>query len=474
MTTTLSLDLGKTGTLNPLWSFGGNTCHAPLLLRPDLLQHLRLAKQELGFRYVRCHGTLSDDMDVVQADGSFSFAKIRQMLDNLLELGLRPFFELSFMPGQFASSETSICHYKGRTSPPKNWELWQQMIRQVAQFCDETYGADEVKTWYFEVWNEPDINFWSGSQEEYFKLYDLSAQAIKSVNPGFRVGGPSTSKTAWIGEFLTHVTTPSPDFTLDCSRCDFVSTHAYPSDLAFLDSAEGEVNLQNSTIMAQLFAEVRRQVDAVLGADVPIFCGEWNSSAGPYAANHDECNNAAFIVKTMNELSPLCQGSLYWNISDIYEEGGFHYTPFHGGYGLLNVNDFPKSSFHAFRFLNQLAGDQVACSLSSQIEGFGCLAAKGADKLTILLYYYREPDTSQPDSVTCLLAGLAGQAAISETIEPKNGSAYEAWIELARPDYLNRASFDHLECASKTLSRTVDLAQPVRVELGTVVKLEVS
>jgi len=316
----------------------------------------------------------------------------------------------------------------------------------------ERFGIEELRTWYFEVWNEPDIAFWSGTMQEYFKLYDLAAQAVKEADPQLRLGGPATARTRWIDEFLAHVRKPSDDFTLNgVSRCDFIATHAYPSDLEFLDAAQGAVTLTGSQVMLDLFTEVRRKVDAAFGPGFPVICGEWNSSAGPLAENHDHGNNGAFIVKTMVELASVCQGSLVWNISDIYEECQFHYEPFHGGYGQLTVNDLPKAGFHAFEFLRHHEGGRhIPLLFSGVAEGdrsVGGLASDRDGQTTVTLYHYQEPDAEPRPDAHIRLQGVQAEAQIRRVL-PGAGSAYETWIDLGRPAYVNQSILSKLIEAS--------------------------
>ncbi len=448
----LEIDMNSSKPLNPIWSMGGNTCHAPLWFRDDLKRHLKTVKEQLGFRYVRAHGILNDDMGVVSPDGlSFNFEKPVKGIEGLLKLGLKPFIELSSMPGAFASGNSGIAHYVFRADPPKDWARWRELIRQFASALLSHFGEEEVSSWYFEVWNEPDISFWTGGMGGYFKLYDLSASAIKSVSPRFKVGGPATARTRWIEEFCHHVSKPSPDDSREGIRCDFISTHAYPSDLEFVDADYCDVKLQSANIMKELFSKARASIDSILGKGIPLIAGEWNSSAGPFAFNHDDSNNAAFVAKTMVELSEHCAGSLYWNISDIYEEAGFHYAPFHGGYGLLNVNDFPKAAFHAFRLLHEHSGTRLNASICDAFDGIGCLASKDGGLLRILLWSHVDAGAS-PQSARISLGGLPKATRTSfEKVLPWHGSAYEAWLALGSPDYVNRKVFDVLEAASMPL-----------------------
>jgi len=466
----VALNFESLTPLNDFWSFGGNTCHAALWFRQDLQNQLKLVNRQLGFKYVRCHGILNDDMEVIHADGSFSFQRIIESIQAILDLGMKPFIELSSMPTALASNDKSLTAYCFRSAPPNDWGRWHRMIHEMTLALEAAFGLEEMRQWYFEVWNEPDIGFWSGTQAEYFKLYDLSAQAVKAVDPQLKFGGPATARTNWIDEFLEHLSKDSPDYTLSASRCDFISTHAYPSDLEFLDAAHGEVNLMHSNIMAELFAAVRTQVDAFFGEGFPIIIGEWNSSAGPLSENHDTCNNAAFICKTMVELMPYCQGSLVWNISDIYEECGFHYEPFHGGYGLLTVNDLPKACFHGFRLLAEHSGAQIEVDVSDCQDGVGAMASCDGDQVRILLYFHEEPGVEMADFVEVNLTDQQGEATM-ESVLPGAGSAYETWLEQGSPAYLNREIFDTLEQASKPKVESVDLSQPIRIERGSVVQI---
>lgn len=454
--------------LNPVWRFGVNSCHAPLLLRDDLPVHLERARRELKMKFLRCHGMLSDEMGVVTPDGRFCFDRIFRAIDTLRRIGMEPFLELSDMPDALARGRSAICHYRFRTDPPRDFDAWGNLVGSLAAALVERYGVDAVSDWYFEVWNEPDIAFWNGSRDEYFRLYDVSRRAIKAVSPRLRVGGPATSKTDWIPEFLDHVSQPDRDDPGEPPRVDFLSTHAYPSDLAFLDAAEGEVKLQSADILETLFSRVRQETDRRFGPGFPILAGEWNSSAGPLAWNHDDCNNAAFIVRTMAKLSRFCDGSMYWCVSDIYEECGFHTEPFHGGYGLLTVNDLPKASFHAFRFLAELEGEEVQVAFRTPPPPqVGALAADDGTTVRIVLWNYRAPEAE--GETFRFLPPSAGRG---EWILPEAGSAYELWRSLGSPAACSEEQLRLLDQASRPEQRNFSAESELELPPGTVCLLQ--
>lgn len=486
---TFELNWQKRGPLNPIWSFGANTCHAPLWLRDDLQNHISTCRDQLGFTRLRAHGTIGDGMGTVQEKGSFSFDKLLTGLTRLLDSGQTPFFEISHMPRALAAGDENVCHYRFGAAPPRDWEKWREFVDSMIAALVKKFGHKELRKWDFEVWNEPDIAFWAGTQEEYFRLYDITAAAIKKADPQFRVGGPATARCQWIEDFLKHLSKPSREYPFsekEVPRCNFISTHAYPSDLEFLDAAEGEVTLQESGVMKKLFAETRETVNQYRNPEFPIICGEWNSSAGPLATNHDECNNAAFICKTLIELSDpfgpagtrgICQGSLYWNLSDIYEECDFHYQPFHGGYGLMNVNNIAKSSFRGFEMLHKHSGSRIPISWSKEAPAsLGGLATTDAGRTLITIWYSTEPN--QENQPVDLKFKIPGNRIMGRSILPGEGSAYEKWLELDKPQFPTTTTLQALEKASRVKTFTLNENSEGETELtiapGTVHQLEIT
>ena len=432
--------------IHNVWNFGFNTCHAALWLREDLPAQADRIK-ELGFRYVRFHNTISGYTGIYSEDSEgnpvYSFDKLDRIMDRVLKAGYYPFWEISYCPELLAPKKQKFLYYECYNVEPVNFKRWDELIREIVRHFLQRYGLECVKEWYFEVWNEPDIAYGDKTPETYFRLYDHTVLAVKSVCSQLRVGGPATSKCLWIEEFIRHVEQGSEISGFQKIPCDFISTHCYPSDLTFLPSAVGEVNLQNSNIMYEMFAAAKKAIEKSSLKGLPLIMGEWNSSAGPLAMNHDEKNNGAFIVKIFDELQDVIDGSLYWNMSDIYEEVGFHYTPFHGGYGLMTVNDIPKSSYNAFALLNEMKGRQVYPRYEERKNGVGVLAAVNDETkcLNILLYHYVEPDEDCPQAcdVEIILNGLEKACVSSKTtaVTDESGSAYEWWIKMGRPDFLN-------------------------------------
>ena len=315
---------GESSGLERPWQPMIGSEHLSCLLRRDrtggrvigteLREALRIAHDELGVRAVRAHGILDDDLRVyTERDGLawHDFAGIDRVYDELMAIGLRPVVELSFMPAALARDPAwTVFTYGAIISPPKDWDRWAALVRDLAAHLVQRYGRDEVVSrWAFEVWNEPNLEvFWSGTPEEYFRLYDVSARAVKSVDPGLRVGGPSSAAAGWVWELLGHVRDSG-------APLDFLSTHVY-----------GNVPL-----------DLRQALGAFGRAGTPIWWTEWGTTPTHFHPVGDTVFAAAFLLRGMASALGRIQALSHWVVSDHFEELGAPPELFHGGFGLLSV-----------------------------------------------------------------------------------------------------------------------------------------
>ncbi|EGC35048.1 hypothetical protein DICPUDRAFT_11305, partial [Dictyostelium purpureum] len=180
--------------------------HANLGMRSDWRAALLNAHEKLGLQRVRFHGIFDDDLSVYQqgpnGEAIYSWYDVDQVYDYIVEIGMAPYVELSFMPELLASGNATIFHYKGNITPPKNYTQWAELIQAFINHIVDRYGMDIVSQWQFEIWNEPNCGFWSSSQAEYFQLMQVTFNAIKSIYPQLSVGGPATCQSQWIPETL--------------------------------------------------------------------------------------------------------------------------------------------------------------------------------------------------------------------------------------------------------------------------------
>lgn len=430
--------------LEPFWEHTVGSCHAPLALRADWQAQLRRCRDELGFRHVRFHGLLSDDFGTLvthQGRPVYSFFNADQVFDFLLSIGVRPFVELSFMPEALASGATTIFHYRGNVTPPRDPRAWAELVRRLAAHWVERYGIDEVRRWYFEVWNEPNLKaFWDGTREDYFTLYRHTALALKGVDAGLRVGGPATAANAWIAEFL--------DF---CARerlpADFVSTHHYPNDPLWSEAQDTETELAGGQrgILREWAAAVHRQARGV-----PLYYTEWNISSNPRYGRQDDPYAAAFAVKTVLEMAGLVDCCSFWTFTDLFEENYFPSVPFHGGFGLLNLHGIPKPTYRAFELLHRLGGGELL-PVTGRHDTVDAWAVRSGDVLTVLLTNHNLP--RQPLEAQQVVVELTDapplRSVTLERIDADHANPRAAWQRRGSPEYLRRADVEALEEASR-------------------------
>jgi xylan 1,4-beta-xylosidase len=390
---TIRLDFRQTnGSLNTAFNECIGAGRANEGLRADWQQQLAVTKKECGFRYIRMHGLLNDDMGVYREDAKgnpeYNFQYIDVLHDYLLSIGIKPFVELGFMPSALASGTQTIFWYKANTTPPKDYTKWENFIRVLVQHFTERYGADEVKTWYFEVWNEPNLSgFWLGTQAEYFKLYTYSARAIKSVNSAYRVGGPATAGAAWVPEMIDYCSKSSVPL-------DFISTHAYGVKQGYLDEygATGTILDKNPLSVSGDMLNSRKQIANSCMPGLELHYTEWSASYTPADPIHDSYHEAAYVLEKIKQVGKAVNSLSYWVFTDIFEEAGPRFTPFHGGFGLMNYQGIKKPVYYAYSFLNQLGETEL---LNSDSSSWACKNAKG----DIQLLFWDFTNTHPGDSV---------------------------------------------------------------------------
>jgi len=449
---TINVDFNNVkGNFNKMFKVCVGAGRANEGLRADWQQQLAYVKKECDFKYIRMHGLLCDDMGVYIEDRNgnpqFNFQYIDVLYDFILSIGMKPFVELSFMPGALASGSQTIFWWRGNVTPPKDYDKWAELIRQLTIHFTERYGADEVKTWYFEVWNEPNLNpwFWTGTMEEYFKLYKYTAKAIKSVNKDYKVGGPATAGAAWEVELINFCKENNVPI-------DFISTHSYGVRQGYLDEYgnTGTILDKDPNSVSRDIWNSRKEIDNSCMPHLELHYTEWSSSYTPSDPIHDSYHQAAYILQKVKQTGNAANSMSYWVFTDIFEEAGPRFTPFHGGFGLLNYQGINKPAFYAYKFLNQLGDIELQCEDSLS---FVCKDNNGNIQLLIWDYTYTLPDSinNQDYYIRDLPAKDKGILTINISNIPKGkytstiykvgyrcNDPYTTYIDLGRPHQLTR------------------------------------
>src|SRR5580698_6005601 len=363
---------------------------AVLSLRDSYRRDLRAMKSATDIRFVRFHAIFDDEVGLYAEDAQgkpvYNWSYVDQIYDGQLEAGVRPFVEMSFMPRALAASLTPHAFwYRPLPSPPKDYAKWEELVYNFAKHLVDRYGVNEVSQWYFEVWNEPNIDFWTGEpkQATYFELYDHAARAIKRAGPGLRVGGPATAQAAWIPEMIQHSIQAQVPL-------DFVSTHVYANDLS-KDVFGTDETIDRSEMVGRAVQKVETQVKSSARPAIPIHWSEYNASY----KNEIDVTDAAFMGPWLANNIRVCDGLTtsmsYWTFSDVFEEQGVVKTPFYGGYGLIAEGGIPKASFNAFALLHRLGEKRLQPDLRD------ALVTKRQDgTLAIARWNYAPPGESAP------------------------------------------------------------------------------
>ena len=361
----IKIEPGAVGTaFRDNWKKCVGTGRLGLALQKEYLDGLEYVQKNIGFSYIRGHGLLCDDVGIYRedkVDGGirpfYNFTYIDRIFDSYLERGIKPLVELGFMPYKLASGEQTIFYWKGNTTPPKDYDKWADLIKAVVRHFISRYGEEEVLKWPFEVWNEANLpGFWKGADmQEYFKLYKVTANAVKEVDARLQVGGPAIcgGMDHWITEFLNFCKTENVPL-------DFVSRHAYTSSQPISSTPHFLYqDIYSADHMLNELKTVREMIDKSPYADLPFYITEYNTSWHPMNPVHDTVFNAAYIARLLSSCGDYADLFSYWTFSDVFEESDVPRAQFHGGFGLVALNNIPKPTFHTFSFFAKLGEEQL-------------------------------------------------------------------------------------------------------------------
>ena len=450
----VKVDLSAPTTPFPhFWETMFGSGRANLTLRDSYRRDLDWTREITALKYVRFHAIFQDENGVYDEDAQgnpvYNFAYVDQIYDGLLAHGVKPFVELSFMPKKLAAS--SVLHafwYKPSPAPPKDYAKWDALITAFVQHLVERYGIDEVSQWYFEVWNEPNIDFWAGEpkQATYFELYDHTARAVKAVSPRLRIGGPATAQAAWAVPFIQHVTQNNVP-------ADFFSTHVYANDRSE-DVFGTHETIGRDQMVCRAVKKVHDEIKASPKPNLPLIWSEYNASYMNEPQITDQVFMAPWLADTIRQCDGLVDVMSYWTFSDVFEEQGVVKTPFYGGFGIIAAGGLPKPAFNAFKILHFLGDRRLPVSsnvaLASMKENLPVLAA-----WNLVL----PGATGTTKSVTFQFSGLSGRhVAVIYRVDSTHGSLLDAYAQMGSPKYPTRAQI-------VTLQRAAALSEPERRQI---------
>lgn len=326
-----------------------------------------------------------------------------------------------------------------------------ELVRRFTEHMTERYGREEIKKWFFEVWNEPNLDQFFASPDkmtDYFKIYDYAAFAVKSVDPEYKVGGPATADNAWVSEFITHCAENNVPV-------DFITTHTYSINLSFNEYGRCDHYLRHPDEICGEVADVESQVKKSEYPDLPIYYTEWGISSSPLDPIHDSYLNASASIYCIKRMKGHLDAMSYWAYSDIIEEAGVPKVPLHGGFGIITVQSIPKPTYYVYKMLNSLSDKEL---ITDDPDSMACLYDDGVGVLfrnftmpnqngvPNARYFYEPYPTKEWGNVDVDISGLenARYEVVLQTIGYKKGDLKRAFIEMDIKDTPTREQMEIL------------------------------
>ena len=437
-------------------------------LRDGWRRQLELCRKELGFKYLRAHGLLQDELGVYSEDKQgnprYNWQYIDDVYDYLLNIGMRPFVEISFMPKALASGDRTIFWWNANVSCPKDYKKWDDLITALVKHWTDRYGVEEVRKWRFEIWNEPQLSIFfqptqgKSPRDAYLELYEHTSKAVASVNSEYVIGGPAGP--GWFRELIDYSTQKNLPL-------NFISFHPYglaggPTGL----DETGENLLYLSSDLNAVSKGANRGSDIVKKSarpDLPIYITEWSSSYSSRDPIHDTYFEAPYILQQLRNTEQM--GSMsYWTFTDVFEENGPGWRPFHGGFGLINYQGIRKSAYWAYWFLAQLGSTEIK---SSDPASYVCKDNQGGYQVLFwdlthpIQGRVEGPVSDQAFFTKPLIAREKGPATVKLTNLPagnykltiyrigyRHNDPYSFYLEMGRPMDLSREDVAKLNSLS--------------------------
>jgi len=451
-------DSGKPFKNNVNYCIG--TGRMGLALQNEYVEHLKMVQETLHFRYVRGHGLFCDDVGIYreyEMDGKttafYNFTYLDRIIDTYLENDIRPFLELGFMPEKLKTGDQTVFYWKGNVTPPVSYEKWSELVENTLKHLIERYGRDEVVTWPIEVWNEPNIVFWAGTMEEYFKLYEYSANTIKSVDERFQVGGPAicgVDTERWLRSFFEYCIKNN-------TPLDFITRHCYTANQPTTRGHYIYHTMMEPTQMIEELKETRQiMADYTQIANMPLHITEFSTSYVPICPVHDTDFNAAFIARILSEAGDYADSYSYWTFSDVFEELDVPKSVFHGGFGLVALNSIKKPTFYTFEFFTN-AGKEML------YRDDNLIVTKNENKYVIIGWNWHDmrDHKSNPDMEYVLTIPTLGKQAllVKKEVGGAHANPMKTWSNMGKPRSLNKEQLKILKASAEPLQTDAKLLE---------------
>lgn len=400
-----------------------------LAMRAEYVDALAIVQKEIGFRYIRAHGILSDVMAVYHrlpgSDNPYNFTYVDKVFDMFQRQRIRPIVELGFTPSELASGSETVFYWKGNISIPCDYAQWNALVDALVRHLIARYGLEEVRQWPFEVWNEPNFEeFWvNPCLEDYLVMYRQTARTIKAVDAQLPVGGPAadTNGDAYLEQFLRHCKEENLPL-------DFVTRHAYSSTTPRVTPEFDYQSFHESSFVVDKFRAARELMDTVGFAALPLYITEFNTSYTPRNPIHDMVENAVMLAPILSRGDDYVDMMSYWTFCDVFEELGIPQSFFHGGFGLVGYGLVRKPTHHLFRFFSRLHDHILYRDHNCLVTG------DGKDRLALIAW--NDSRSQQPLELAITVPAASDLLFVEEQqIGGGYGDPRQAWANMGYPRY---------------------------------------
>jgi xylan 1,4-beta-xylosidase len=418
-------------------------------------------------------------------DAVYNWAIVDRIFDTFHAVGLKPLVEIGFMPEALSTHPEPYRHafphgsiFTGWAYPPNNYDKWSELVFEFARHLRERYGDRELKTWLWEVWNEPDIDYWKGTPEEYFKLYDYTANAILRALPQARVGGPDSTGPAspkaadFLRHFLDHCAHGKNYVTREVgSPLQFISFHPkgapkWNVDHVQMGMARHLASVDEGFRIVKSFPEYEN-TPVVLGESDPEGCAACSAKGNPQNSYRNGPLFASYTAEVMNDILGLVKqagvnflGAVTWSFE-------FEDQPYFEGYRELATNGIDKPVLNTFRMLGMLGEEYVNATSSGAVPvedvlrngvrttaDINAIASRRDREVEVLLWNYHDDDVAVPDTqVDLTISGIEATRtrAFAEhfRIDSNHSNAYAIWKQMGSPQQPSPGQYLALDLAGQ-------------------------
>lgn len=499
----ISVDVTKTnGPLTPIWSWVGYDEPNYSYMKDGTKLLKELADMTPGVLYIRAHNMFtSGDGQAALKWGStnvytedkkgrpiYDWTIFDRIIDSYVSNGIKPLLELGFMPEALSVNPQPYRHnwgvgdnyndiYTGWTYPPKSYEKWAELVYQVIRHCVDKYGEKEVEQWYFELWNEPDIGYWAGTHEEYCKLYDYSADAVKRALPAAKIGGPGTCNPSgrynveYLKKFLTHVTEGTNYLTGEKgSPIDFLTFHAKGGPRVIDGNVRMNVGIHLRNIEEGFKAVAEfptlKHLPVIVTESDPEGCAACSDDLNPENAYRNGTMYSSYTAASFAREYELARkygvnfiGAVTWAFE-------FEGQKWFGGFRDLATNGVDKPVLNVFRMFNMMEGNIAEVKSSKPLSGFeiaqksvrehpdiNALASAGGDNASVLVWNYHDDNIipEEADYVSLDVNGIPSKRVRVHhyRIDDEYSNSYEVWKKMGKPQNPTDEQIKVLEAAGQ-------------------------